>query len=472
MIIMTPEYFIIPFIITQVNNIFKNLNTGIYLLDSLLLLFLIIFIFVIDFKSIKGHVRNYIDNLYNKQQLIPTIILVKTNNLQSTKFKSIMYFASNIVNSSIYCLEEYFITGWDRNDNKIEKESGYIINQKKEFKLDDDIYGILNNMTEESITIDDRNDSNKVTNKILVVKIFTKKKSLSQLIKWIDDRVTEYEKYLCDQTIKYQLLLNISSDHRNELVIKSSKWESTITDANTYFPELDNIIKKIDFFLHNKQWYIDHGIPYNMGILLYGLPGCGKTRFIKLLMNYTGRHGIDIKLNDTINFTDLKQIIYKDKIGEKYIIPQEKRIIIFEDIDCMGSMVTERDKVDLIDDTIIDSVKDLKKKDLKNNNLSYLLNILDGLNECCGRIIIMTTNKINSLDKALIRPGRIDIKIEFKKCTRYDIYKMIKIFWKDDALDVTEDNIKNELDDIYTSAEIINIFRSTDNFNDIINIFI
>ena len=472
MIIMTPEYFIIPFIMTQVNNIFKNLNTGIYLLDSLLLLFLIIFIFVIDFKSIKSHVRNYIDNLYNKQQLIPTIILVKTNNLQSTKFKSIMYFASNIVHYSIYCLEEYFITGWDRNDNKIEKESGYIINQKKEFKLDDDIYGILNNMTEESITLDDRNDSNKVTNKILVFKIFTKKKSISQLIKWIDDRVTEYEKYLCEQTIKYQLLLNISSDHRNELVIKSSKWESTITDANTYFPELDNIIKKIDFFLHNKQWYIDHGIPYNMGILLYGLPGCGKTRFIKLLMNYTGRHGIDIKLNDTINFTDLKQIIYKDKIGEKYIIPQEKRIIIFEDIDCMGSMVTERDKLDIIDDTIIDSVKDLKKKDLKNNNLSYLLNILDGLNECCGRIIIMTTNKINSLDKALIRPGRIDIKIEFKKCTRYDIYKMIKIFWKDDAIDVTEFNIKNELDDIYTSAEIINIFRSTDNFNDIINIFI
>ena len=472
MIIMTPEYFIIPFIMTQVNNIFKNLNTGIYLLDSLLLLFLIIFIFVIDFKSIKSHVRNYIDNLYNKQQLIPTIILVKTNNLQSTKFKSIMYFASNIVHSSIYCLEEYFITGWDRNDNKIEKESGYIINQKKEFKLDDDIYGILNNMTEEIITLDDRNDSNKVTNKILVFKIFTKKKSISQLIKWIDDRVTEYEKYLCEQTIKYQLLLNISSDHRNELVIKSSKWESTITDANTYFPELDNIIKKIDFFLHNKQWYIDHGIPYNMGILLYGLPGCGKTRFIKLLMNYTRRHGIDIKLNDTINFTDLKQIIYKDKIGEKYIIPQEKRIIIFEDIDCMGSMVTERDKLDIIDDTVIDSVKDLKKKDLKNNNLSYLLNILDGLNECCGRIIIMTTNKINSLDKALIRPGRIDIKIEFKKCTRYDIYKMIKIFWKDDAIDVTEFNIKNELDDIYTSAEIINIFRSTDNFNDIINIFI
>ena len=135
----------------------------------------------------------------------------------------------------------------------------------------------------------------------------------------------------------------------------------------------------------------------------------------------------------------------------------------------------------MIDDTTTESLSEndikhksilSKKKDLKNNNLSYLLNILDGLNECCGRIIIMTTNKINSLDKALIRPGRIDIKIEFKKCTRYDIYKMIKIFWKEGTVDVTEANIKNELENKYTSAEIINIFRSTDNFNDIINIFI
>ena len=55
------------------------------------------------------------------------------------------------------------------------------------------------------------------------------------------------------------------------------------------------------------------------------------------------------------------------------------------------------------------------KNNLNNNNLSFFLNIIDGLNECSGRIIIMTTNKIDYLDKAIIRPGRIDIKINFKK---------------------------------------------------------
>ena len=45
-------------------------------------------------------------------------------------------------------------------------------------------------------------------------------------------------------------------------------------------------MKSIDFFLKNKEWYIKKGIPYNLGILLHGDPGCGKTRFIKQLMNY------------------------------------------------------------------------------------------------------------------------------------------------------------------------------------------
>ena len=98
-----------------------------------------------------------------------------------------------------------------------------------------------------------------------------------------------------------------------------------------------------------------------------------------------------------------------------------------------------------------------------------MLNILDGLNECSGRIIIMTTNKIDILDEALIRPGRIDMKIEFRKCTCYDVYRMIKIFWKESII---EDDIQKDINDKYTSAEITNIFRSTDNFNDIKHYFI
>ena len=84
------------------------------------------------------------------------------------------------------------------------------------------------------------------------------------------------------------------------------------------------------------------GIPYNLGILLYGEHGCGKTRFIKQLMNYTNRHGIDIKLNDGMDFTDLQHIIYSEELDDTHIIPQDQRIIIFEDIDALGEVVKER----------------------------------------------------------------------------------------------------------------------------------
>ena len=255
---------------------------------------------------------------------------------------------------------------------------------------------------------------------------------------------------------------------------------------NSYFQNKDTVLEKINFFLNNKEWYYEKGIPYNLGIILYGDPGCGKTRFIKQLMNYTNRHGIDIKLNDTFEFSKLKDIIYNEEIENEYVIPQNKRIIIFEDIDAIGNIIKDRNILDNIIDhpyiknsddnipkskkTIKDEIIEIEKK--KNaNNLSYFLNILDGLNECSGRIIIMTTNKIEHLDKALIRPGRIDIKINFTKCSCYDIYMMIKSFWGDDT-DIILKDINPQLENKYTSAEVINIFRTTADFNNIKKCFI
>jgi ATP-dependent 26S proteasome regulatory subunit len=104
----------------------------------------------------------------------------------------------------------------------------------------------------------------------------------------------------------------------------------------------------------------------------------------------------------------------------------------------------------------------------QNNNLSYLLNMLDGIHECSGRILIMTTNKLDVLDKALIRPGRIDIKLHFQKCSCYDVKRMIEKFWN---IVIPIETILPEIDEKYTSADIINMFRTTDDFESIRNEF-
>jgi SpoVK/Ycf46/Vps4 family AAA+-type ATPase len=62
-------------------------------------------------------------------------------------------------------------------------------------------------------------------------------------------------------------------------------------------------------------------------------------------------------------------------------------------------------------------------------NLSFLLNILDGVLETPGRILIMSSNYPERLDKALIRPGRIDLMIEFTKCSDKTIKEMLSSFF-------------------------------------------
>ena len=97
-----------------------------------------------------------------------------------------------------------------------------------------------------------------------------------------------------------------------------------------------------------------------------------------------------------------------------------------------------------------------------NNNLSKLLNILDGIIECPGRIIIMTTNKPETLDKALIRPGRIDIKINFTKCTKQMTQDIINNYFN------SKIKITNIKDYKYTPAELIELCSKYKNENELL----
>ena len=93
----------------------------------------------------------------------------------------------------------------------------------------------------------------------------------------------------------------------------------------------------------------------------------------------------------------------------------------FEDIDAMGDMVLRREwkkpevKVEKSDDpfAIVDENELLKEP----IDLSFLLNILDGTLESSGRMLVLTSNFPERIDRALIRPGRIDMIVKFSKCS-------------------------------------------------------
>jgi hypothetical protein len=456
--------------------------TGNTLMDTLLIgLFSVIYMFGIVGKIkyySQGFIKEIFEGNYNEYKIKASVEDVPIN------FKALLWYISNNKNNTIKCIEQFSNYSWDNNDNKVEKKC-YIINQFGKFKINENIYG---KMTRDHVEKFRGNATEYVEYYSLY--LYSKSMDIDDIVNWVEDIVKEYKRYMKLKTIENQQLLSIS--YQNEIEVENSDFESSVTFENSYLPNFDEVINKIDFFLNNKEWYTKKGIPYNLGIMLYGEPGCGKTRFIKQLMNYTGRHGIDIKLNNKFCFNELKNIIHSEEITDEFIIPQDKRVIIFEDIDAMCDILKDRDLIEKEKNESINkkppspnlegfmeinnstdkkpsSKKNTSSSKLNNNNLSFFLNIIDGLNECSGRIIVMTTNKVDYLDKAIIRPGRIDIKIKFSKYKRKDVCGIINKFWDKNY---TVNDIKEDVDKKYTSAEIINIFRTSECFDNIKDIFL
>ena len=96
---------------------------------------------------------------------------------------------------------------------------------------------------------------------------------------------------------------------------------------------------------------------------------------------------------------------------------------------------------------------DDKTKDDKIT-LSYILNIIDGIRETPGRILIITSNYYDKLDKALIRPGRIDITLEMKNASKDIIKSMYNHYYNS----ILPDDLYNKIEDYKLSpAKIVNM---------------
>ena len=236
------------------------------------------------------------------------------------------------------------------------------------------------------------------------------------------------------------------------------------TFKNVIGPESKLIEKRVNFFKHNKKWYDNKGIPYTLGLLLSGPPGGGKTSTLKCVANEMQRHIINVKLHKYITRTQMENLFFNDVINvvqngktEQFIIPINNRIYVFEDIDCQeNDIVLERKD--------IEKPRDEENVFIEKLSLSCLLNILDGILETPGRIIVMTTNYPELLDKALIRPGRIDLICQFTKCTNEMIIQFIETFY-DIILTYGEIQKIMALENYkYTPAELTKIlFENFDN---------
>ena len=90
--------------------------------------------------------------------------------------------------------------------------------------------------------------------------------------------------------------------------------------------------------------------------------------------------------------------------------------------------------------------------------LDDILNLWDGLYETPGRIIAISSNHYDTLDHALIRPGRIDITLEMKLVNRETFQEMYKHFF---GFDISKEDLSQFRDNVYSPAEIVNMYISS-----------
>ncbi|KAF7335785.1 hypothetical protein MVEN_02234500 [Mycena venus] len=187
---------------------------------------------------------------------------------------------------------------------------------------------------------------------------------------------------------------------------------------------LDSLVEDAEEFLRSEDWYISAGIPHRRGYLLHGPPGTGKTSTIYALAG---------ALNLEIYSLSLASYAVDDSFLQRAAsnIPKNG-ILLIEDIDCaFPSRADEEDELAMMmpEPVMRTSAGTMRARPTATVTLSGLLNVIDGVGSEEGRIFFATTNYIDRLDGALLRPGRIDRKVEYTLSTNEQTHGLFVRFF-------------------------------------------
>lgn len=331
--------------------------------------------------------------------------------------------------------------------------------------------------------------------------ILTSYKSLDFIKRFIDDCVEERKNDLKAEKKRY-IFTYLGEDDQKKLTYDQDLFIPYANFKGLVGENSKKVERDFDFFhsKEGKQWYKDRNLPYQITHLYHGIPGSGKSIVASAIAKKYNLHIIRIKLSLIKSSREFIKVFKNTKINNIHLEFKDV-LYLFDEMDTELEKIVNNGNKTSIEyvEKYLKRLKKNKKKNEDNNaemsddsdsndtvcpnfsvinnsttsdlTVGTILEEMSGINQMFGRKMIIITNNFNKLKNihkgALVRPGRVDRILHFKKCSPDECKELIKNFFHNCKF--TNEQTELLENNIYTAAKISSICKISRNIDECVN---